>query len=269
LRRLLQRHVLRPPPEPDPPGPLHAHGRRLGDTAAARPRARLDHRAAGGARQRPTTRAGHRPLQGQCARALLARVVRRAGGRCGCAAIVGGVASAARRDPAPAARAPCLGCRRGRRDARAAPHLSRRRRGPAARARSRGVTVGELDAAPGAQARELLTACCGAAPWVDAMLAARPYGDRERLFAAADRAWASLTGAQLGDAIARHPRLGESRARATLSAREQAWSAGEQSGVEGADDAARNDLARGNEAYERRFGHTFILCATGLGPQAL
>lgn len=131
------------------------------------------------------------------------------------------------------------------------------------------MTVGELDAAPGAQARELLTACCGAAPWVDAMLAARPYGDRERLFAAADRAWASLTGAQLGDAIARHPRLGESRARATLSAREQAWSAGEQSGVEGADDAARNDLARGNEAYERRFGHTFILCATGLGPQEM
>jgi len=128
------------------------------------------------------------------------------------------------------------------------------------------MSVSELDAAPVEKARELLTACCGAAPWVDAMLAARPFGDRDRLFAGADRAWAALSDAQLHDAIARHPRLGESRAKAALSAREQAWSAGEQSGVGTAGDAARTALAEGNEEYERRFGHTFILCATGLGP---
>jgi 2-oxo-4-hydroxy-4-carboxy-5-ureidoimidazoline decarboxylase len=128
------------------------------------------------------------------------------------------------------------------------------------------MTVGDLDAAPREQARELLVACCGAVPWVDAMLAARPYGDRERLMAAADRAWATLTPEQIGDAIARHPRLGESRARAALTARERSWSAGEQSGVGTADDAARAALALGNEEYERRFGHTFILCATGLSP---
>ena len=127
------------------------------------------------------------------------------------------------------------------------------------------MTVNELDAAAAAHARELLTACCGASPWVDAMLAARPFRDRERLFAAADRAWADLTAEQLGDAIARHPRLGASRAKAALSTREQAWSAGEQSGAGSADDAARAALAEGNEAYERRFGHMFILCATGLG----
>jgi len=127
------------------------------------------------------------------------------------------------------------------------------------------VNVSDLDEAPAERARELLTACCGAAPWVDAMLAARPFRDRERLFAAADHAWATITPAQLADAIARHPRLGGTRAKAALSAREQAWSAGEQSGVGSADDAARTTLAEGNEEYERRFGHTFILCATGLG----
>ena len=128
------------------------------------------------------------------------------------------------------------------------------------------MNVSELDAAPPEQARELLAACCGAGPWVDAMLVARPFRDRERLLAAADSAWSSLAEAQVHDAIARHPRLGESRAHATLSARERAWSAGEQSGVGTANDAARTELARGNEEYERRFGHTFILCATGLGP---
>ena len=127
------------------------------------------------------------------------------------------------------------------------------------------MNVRDLDTASADRARELLTACCGAAPWVDAMLAARPFGDRERLLAAADRAWAGLTPEQLAQAIARHPRLGESRARAAITSREQAWSAGEQSGVGTADDAARDALASGNEEYERRFGHTFILCATGLG----
>jgi 2-oxo-4-hydroxy-4-carboxy-5-ureidoimidazoline decarboxylase len=128
------------------------------------------------------------------------------------------------------------------------------------------MTVRELDTAPAEQARELLTACCGASPWVDAMLAARPFGDRERLFDAADRSWAGLSDAQLHDAIGRHPRLGASRAKAALSAREQAWSAGEQSGAALADDSARAALAVANDAYELRFGHTFILCATGLGP---
>ena len=127
------------------------------------------------------------------------------------------------------------------------------------------MTVKDLDTAPADAARELLTACCGASPWVEAMLAARPFGEPERLFAVADRCWSALSAEQLADAIARHPRLGASRAKAALSAREQAWSAGEQFGAGSADDAARAALATGNEEYERRFGHTFILCATGLG----
>ena len=126
------------------------------------------------------------------------------------------------------------------------------------------MTVADLDSAPAGEARELLTACCGAAPWVEAMLAARPFASRDGLLAAADRCWSALSTAQLADAIARHPRLGGSRAKAALSAREQAWSAGEQSGAADSDDAARAALAEGNEEYERRFGHTFILCATGL-----
>jgi 2-oxo-4-hydroxy-4-carboxy-5-ureidoimidazoline decarboxylase len=131
------------------------------------------------------------------------------------------------------------------------------------------VNVSALDAAPREQARGLLLACCGAAPWVEAMLDARPFGDRERLLAAADRAWGKLSPGQIVEAIARHPRLGERGTRATLSTRELAWSAGEQAGVADAGDAARDALARGNEEYERRFGHTFILCATGLSPDAM
>ena len=126
------------------------------------------------------------------------------------------------------------------------------------------MDVKRLDAIPEGELRELLVACCGAPAWVAAMLSARPFGSRERLLAAADGAWAALPGDAIADAIARHPRLGESRARAALSTRERAWSALEQAGAGDEDAQARAELARGNAEYERRFGHTFILCATGL-----
>ncbi len=126
------------------------------------------------------------------------------------------------------------------------------------------MTVAELDQLPEARAREALAACCGAEVWVRGMLAARPFGSREALLAAADRVWGSLPTAEVAQAIAHHPRLGESAARAALSALERRWSAGEQSGAAASTDDVRAALATGNEAYERRFGHTFILCATGL-----
>jgi len=45
--------------------------------------------------------------------------------------------------------------------------------------------------------------------------------------------------------------------------RGSAWSAGEQAGVEAADDAMRGALAQANHEYERRFGYIPIVCATG------
>lgn len=126
------------------------------------------------------------------------------------------------------------------------------------------MTVAELDRASEAAVRDALVACCGARPWVDLMLAARPWRDEAALLACADRCWSTLTSAQVAEAVAHHPRLGESRAAAELSARASQWSAGEQSGTRTADDDVRAALAAGNRDYEARFGHTFILCATGL-----
>ncbi len=126
------------------------------------------------------------------------------------------------------------------------------------------VTVAELDRLSEAEAREALTSCCGTASWVAGMLAARPFRSREALLAAADRVWAELPGADVAQAIAHHPRLGESAAPAALSERASRWSSGEQSGATVSDGDARTALAAGNAAYESRFGHTFILCASGL-----
>ena len=51
--------------------------------------------------------------------------------------------------------------------------------------------------------------------------------------------------------------------RPTVSAQASTWSAGEQAGTRDADADTRDALAQGNRDYEARFGHTFILCASG------
>ncbi len=125
------------------------------------------------------------------------------------------------------------------------------------------MTARELSALPDDALRAALTACCGASHWVEATLASRPWAEDHALLSAAERAWAGLTRAQLAEAVAHHPRLGESRAAATVSAQASTWSAGEQAGTRDADADTRAALAQGNRDYEARFGHTFILCASG------
>ena len=61
-------------------------------------------------------------------------------------------------------------------------------------------------------------------------------------------------------ALAAHPRIGE---RAPGPDREAAWSRREQSGVDGAGDETRAALVAANQAYEERFGHVFLVFATG------
>ena len=90
------------------------------------------------------------------------------------------------------------------------------------------------------------------------MAARRPFQDAAALADAAGAAVRELTWPQVLEALAAHPRIGE---RARGPAKESAWSRQEQSGVE---EELRAALAEGNQAYERRFGHVYLICATGL-----
>lgn len=96
--------------------------------------------------------------------------------------------------------------------------------------------------------------------WVNAVVAGRPYSDREALLAAA-RTQPPFTQAELDAALAHHPRIGEQpqgdSAEAELSRAEQAGV-----GVEHHDATARR-LAEGNAAYEARFRRVFLIRAAG------
>jgi 2-oxo-4-hydroxy-4-carboxy-5-ureidoimidazoline decarboxylase len=112
-----------------------------------------------------------------------------------------------------------------------------------------------FNAAPAGEVRAQLRACCAATAWIEAMVAGRPYPDEAALAAASDTATAALDDTGLGQALAGHPRIGERAA--------GAWSRREQSGMAAADADVRTAIAAANAEYEQRFGHVYLVCATG------
>lgn len=131
-------------------------------------------------------------------------------------------------------------------------------------AAANGLSVAEL--------RQALRACCGSSRWVEAVAAARPFGSWSELWQAAERAAAELCREDWLEAFGHHPRIGDVEALRVRfgNAASQSWSRGEQAAVAGADDAILARLAAGNRNYEERFGHLFIVCASGKSaPQML
>ncbi len=114
-----------------------------------------------------------------------------------------------------------------------------------------------------AEAREAFLRCCGARRWAEAMAARRPFADEDALYAAAEACDRGLTRDDWLEAFAAHPRIGDLDGLRKKFAATAAWAAGEQAGVGGAPDALLQALAEGNELYEAKFGHLFIVCATG------
>ncbi|MET8143263.1 2-oxo-4-hydroxy-4-carboxy-5-ureidoimidazoline decarboxylase [Sphaerisporangium sp. NPDC005288] len=108
--------------------------------------------------------------------------------------------------------------------------------------------------------RELLS-CCAAPAFARRVAAGLPYADAAALAAAAREAVRGLSWPQVLEALSAHPRIGD---RAGGGGREASWSRAEQSGTAGADRRVLAQLAAGNVLYEQRFGHVYLVCATGL-----
>jgi 2-oxo-4-hydroxy-4-carboxy-5-ureidoimidazoline decarboxylase len=107
------------------------------------------------------------------------------------------------------------------------------------------LSLDELNELPADAARRALARCCESERWVSAVLARRPYESLDSLLAQSDAAVAEMTQADL------------------RSAESAGWSGQEQAGVASAGAGLVQALAQGNAAYERRFGHIYLVCATG------
>jgi 2-oxo-4-hydroxy-4-carboxy-5-ureidoimidazoline decarboxylase len=119
------------------------------------------------------------------------------------------------------------------------------------------VTLASFNAAPEPEAVAAMLACCASRRFAGAMAAGRPYASQAAALAAVGRIFETLTWDDVLEAMNAHPRIG---------ARVSGQSAAEQSGV---GDGTRAALAAGNAAYEERFGHVFLICATGLSGAAM
>ncbi len=121
-----------------------------------------------------------------------------------------------------------------------------------------GLGLSAFNALPGDRAGEALLACCSSSRWAKAVANGRPYRSADEVYRAAEAALAGLSAADIGEALAGHPRIGERAADG-----HSPWSSREQRGAARAPEDIRAALAEGNRAYEERFGHVYLVCATG------
>lgn len=113
-------------------------------------------------------------------------------------------------------------------------------------------------------AEQAFLSCCGSSNWARRMVDARPFASLDELFETSTAIWRETGREDWLQAFASHPRIGESRPlyAKTKGLRDQ-WSSEEQSSAGRAPEELRQALAEANRRYEARFGHIFIVCATG------
>jgi 2-oxo-4-hydroxy-4-carboxy-5-ureidoimidazoline decarboxylase len=106
------------------------------------------------------------------------------------------------------------------------------------------------------EAATALHEVCASAAWGRAILSRRPYATAEALYLASDTATAALGAQDLADAMAGHPPIGRPKPGDPTSSREQR-------GMAGATEELKAEMLALNLAYQERFGHVFLICATG------
>lgn len=105
-----------------------------------------------------------------------------------------------------------------------------------------------------------LRACLHVERWVRDVARGAPYATLDDLLAAAEAAATPLSPAEIDEALAAHPRIGE---RAEGEGTAQRFSRAEQSSADADDAELAAAIARGNRAYEERFGRIFLIRAAG------
>jgi len=108
--------------------------------------------------------------------------------------------------------------------------------------------------------REGLAASLSVNRWIDEVASRHPFESVEQLLSVAAEAATPLSPAEIDEAIAHHPRIGE---KPVGDGAAQTFSRNEQAGLGDDDENLAAQIAAGNEAYEERFGRVFIVRAAG------
>jgi len=128
------------------------------------------------------------------------------------------------------------------------------------------AALDDFNDGPADQAVQALRACNAAPRFAVELVAGRPYPDAETLVARAEEVARALPWEEVSVALAAHPRIGD---RVDGASTEAAASRREQSSMAQADADTRTALLDGNRAYEKRFGHVFLIRAAGRSPEEM
>lgn len=125
------------------------------------------------------------------------------------------------------------------------------------------MTLEEFNSLPADDQHAALERCCGAQHWVKQMLGKAPFSSKDQLFYFADYLWDNANEESWLEAFSHHPKIGDIDSLAKKFGNTKQWAEGEQRGVQSASQTILEDLAKGNQTYEEKFGYIFIVCATG------
>jgi OHCU decarboxylase len=111
---------------------------------------------------------------------------------------------------------------------------------------------------PQAEAEQRLHMCFASTSWASQVAGGRPYAGFTELLDACESVWSELAPDEWLAAIKGHPRIGEGGGHAPKSSER------EQRGVSAAPPETLAALAVENRTYEARFGHVFMISASGM-----
>lgn len=125
------------------------------------------------------------------------------------------------------------------------------------------MTLQELNNLSEEKSFEEFFKCCGSTAWAKQLVFQKPFKNKEVLIQTSDIIWANCTPQDAFEAFTHHPKIGDLKNLEKKFASTKEWAGGEQAGVNTAAQSTLVALANGNEAYEKKFGYIFIVCATG------
>jgi 2-oxo-4-hydroxy-4-carboxy-5-ureidoimidazoline decarboxylase len=120
------------------------------------------------------------------------------------------------------------------------------------------MDLASFNAAPADDVVAVLLEYCASPQWAQAVAEQRPYPTPAALFEAAAGAVRAMDDTELDAALAGHPRIGE-----RAGAGHSPSSGSEQAGATSSAETTLAALADGNREYEARFGHVYLVCASG------
>ena len=128
------------------------------------------------------------------------------------------------------------------------------------------MQLSEFNQIPKDTLKTFLKQCVQIETWAERIESQRPFSDVEELLNFSKQQANSWSWHEISLALANHPRIGEKQAQAKLSETELNFSKNEQAAIQ-QDEDTQSALLMGNLACEKKFGHIFLIKASGLNSE--